>query len=378
MYCFKNDYSEGAHPFILNALFTRCTEVNMPYGTDVHSKAAADMIRSLCKDEKAEVAFLSGGTATNVLAINAFLRNSYEAVITPVSGHINIHETGAIEYSGHKVISVPTGLCGKIRPEHIEEVINYHNGEHMLQPKLVYISQASELGTLYSKKELTELSEYCHEHGLYLYMDGARLGSALMAKDNDLTLEDIAALTDAFYIGGTKNGLLFGEALVFTGSSGNATEHLRWLIKQHGFMLAKGYAVGIQFEEALRDGLFFRMAQHENECAEKIAEVIKKCGFDFYAEHQTNQIFVILPNRLADELAEKFGCIVESELSENRCAIRIVTSWATTDAGVEAICEWFYSQYCAGIIKDAMVKSGVKIENKKPKKEEPKKKRVYG
>ncbi len=377
MYCFKNDYSEGAHPFIINALFTRCTESNMPYGTDKHSAAAADMIRALCKDEKAEVAFVSGGTPTNVLAINAFLRNSYEAVIAPVTGHINVHETGAIEYTSHKVISVPTGLCGKLYPRHIEDAVNYHNGEHMLVPKMVYISQASELGTLYTKQELIDLSECCKKHGLYLYMDGARLGSALMADSNDVTLEDIAKYTDAFYIGGTKNGLLFGEALVFTGHCGNATEHLRWLIKQHGFMLAKGYAAGIQFEEAFRDGLFFKMAKHENECAKRIVETIKKCGYDFYAQFQTNQIFVILPNRLADELAEKFGCIVEAELTENRCAIRIVTSWATTDEAVDAICDWFLSQYCAGIIKDAMVKQGVKIENKKPKKEE-KKKRVYG
>ncbi len=377
MYCFKNDYSEGAHPFIINALFTRCNEVNAPYGTDVHSAAAADMIRELCKDEKAEVVFISGGTPTNVLAVNAFLRNSYEAVIAPVSGHINVHETGAIEYSGHKVISVPTGLCGKLYPRHVEDVINYHNGEHMLVPKMVYISQSSELGTIYSKAELTELSEYCHKNGLYLYMDGARLGSALMAEENDLTLADIASLVDAFYIGGTKNGLLFGEALVFTGKRLNAADHIRWLIKQHGFMLAKGYAAGIQFEEAFRDGLFFKMAKHENDCAKKIVEAIKECGFEFYAKHQTNQIFVILPNRLADELAEKFGCIIEAELTENRCAVRIVTSWATTDEAVDAICDWFYSQFYAGIIKDAIVKSGAKIEVKKAPKEE-KKKRVYG
>ncbi len=355
-YSFRNDYSEGAHPFIIQSLFTRCTEVNLPYGADKHSDTAADMIRDLCKDPKAEVAFIAGGTPTNVLAINAFLRNSYEAVITAVSGHVNVHETGAVEYTGHKVIDVPSGLTGKLTPELIASAVEYHNSEHMLIPKLVYVSQSTELGTIYSKAELTAISEYCRSHDLYLFLDGARLGSALMAKENDLTLPDIAALTDAFYIGGTKNGLLFGEALVFTGSGLNATDHLRWLIKQHGFMLAKGYVVGMQFEEAFRDGLFFKMAKHENECAEKIVETLRRCGFELYTKWQTNQIFVILPTKLAEEAAAKYGCFIESRLTKDRCAVRIVTSWATTDEAVDSICGWFLAQFCAGIIKDYIKK----------------------
>ena len=353
-YSFRNDYSEGAHPFIIQALFTRCAEVNLPYGVDKHSAAAADKIREICKAPEAEIAFFAGGTPTNVLAISAFLRNGYEAVIAPVSGHVNVHETGAIEYSGHKVIEVASGIDGKITPELIDSAVGFHGGEHMVVPKLVYISQSTELGTIYSKAELTAISEYCRSHGLYLFIDGARLGSALMAKENDLDLADIAKLCDAFCIGGTKNGLLFGEALVFTNTS--VTDHLRWLIKQHGFLLAKGFAVGIQFEEAFRDGLFFKMAKHENECAEKIVDAIKQCGFELYTKWQTNQIFVILPTKLAEELSDKFGCFIESRLTEDRCAVRIVTSWATTEDSVNEISEWFLTKFCAGIIKDYMNK----------------------
>ena len=353
-YSFRNDYSEGAHPFIIQSLFTRCTEVNLPYGADKHSENAAELIRGLCKAPEAEVAFIAGGTPTNVLAVSAFLRNGYEAVIAPVSGHVNVHETGAIEYSGHKVIDVPSGIDGKLTPELIDSAVSFHGGEHMVEPKLVYVSQSTELGTIYSKAELTAISEYCRAHGLYLFLDGARLGSALMAKENDLDLADIASLCDAFYIGGTKNGLLFGEALVFTDK--NATDHLRWLIKQHGFMLAKGYVVGMQFEEALRDGLFFKMAKHENECAEKIVSAIRQCGFELYTKWQTNQIFVILPTKYAEELSEKFGCFIESRLTDDRCAVRIVTSWATTDEGVDAISAWFLAKFCAGIIKDYIKK----------------------
>lgn len=353
-YSFRNDYSEGAHPFIIQSLFTRCSETNLPYGADKHSKAAADMIRSLCNAPEAEVAFLAGGTPTNVIAISAFLRNSYEAVIAAVSGHVNVHETGAIEYSGHKVIDVPSGIDGKLTPELIDSAVSFHGGEHMVVPKLVYLSQSTELGTIYSKAELAAISEYCKAHDLYLFMDGARLGSALMAKENDVDLADIAELCDAFYIGGTKNGLLFGEALVFTDTF--ATDHLRWLIKQHGFLLAKGFGVGIQFEEAFCDGLFFKMAKHENDCAEKIVGAIRQCGFDLYTKWQTNQIFVILPEKLGEELSNEFGCFIESHLSGDRCAVRIVTSWATTDEAVGAICEWFLEKFCAGIIRDYMEK----------------------
>ena len=213
MYSFKNDYSEGAHPDILKALCACSAEQNAAYGKDKHSAAAADMIRGLCQSPKSGVAFIGGGTPTNVLALSALLRNPYEAVVCADSGHINVHETGAIEYSGHKVIEVPVSPEGKLSPEDVAGVLRRHETEHMVVPKLVYISQTTETGTLYSKAELSALSAFCRENGLYLYVDGARLGSALMAEENDVTLADLAALTDAFCIGGTKNGLLMGEAL---------------------------------------------------------------------------------------------------------------------------------------------------------------------
>lgn len=349
MYSFKNDYSEGAHPDILKALCACGAEQNAAYGTDKHSAAAADMIRSFCQSPDSGVVFVGGGTPTNVLAVSALLRNSYEAVICADSGHINVHETGAIEYSGHKVIEVPAGPDGKLSAEGVADVLCRHASEHMVVPKLVYISQTTETGTLYSKAELSALSCFCRENGLYLYVDGARLGSALMAEENDVSLADLAALCDAFCIGGTKNGLLLGEALVMQNK--DMQEHLRWIIKQHGFMLAKGFVVGIQFEEALRDGLYFDMAKHANEAAAKIAEAVTQSGFEFYAKPQSNQLFVILPPELAAEAHEKYNCNIDRTLADGRAVIRIVTSWATTDEAVEDFSAWMIKQLCFGLVK---------------------------
>lgn len=349
-YSFRNDYSEAAHPQIIEALSKLSYETNTPYGMDKHSEAAANMIKDLCGRPDAEVVFIGGGTATNVLAISAFLRNSYEAVICADSGHINSHETGSIEYSGRKPVCVPVGTDGKLTPELIDPVFKSLDSEHMVVPKLVYISQSTELGTIYSKAELTALSEYCHANRLWLFVDGARIASALMAKTNDVTLKDIGALCDGFYLGGTKNGLLFGEALVFTDPS--VCDHIRWLIKQRGFMIAKGFVVGAMFEEALRDGLYFEMAKYENDAAERIAEAIKQAGFDFYSEFQTNQIFVVLPEELALELSNTYGCFIQATLPDGRMAVRIVTSYATTDDAIADISEWFIKKVCAGIVKN--------------------------
>ncbi len=351
-YSFRNDYSESAHPQIIEAVLKLAYETNTPYGMDRHSEAAANMIRELCGRPDAEVTFTGGGTATNVLAISAFLRNSYEAVICADTGHINSHETGSIEYAGRKPICIPVGVDGKLTPELIDPVFKSFESEHMVIPKLVYISQSTELGTIYSKAELTAISEYCHSNGLWLFMDGARLGSALMAKSNDVTLKDIGALCDGFYLGGTKNGLLYGEALVLTDPS--VTDHLRWLTKQRGFMIAKGFVIGAMFEEALRDGLYFEIAKYENEAAEKIAEAIKQAGFDFYSEFQTNQIFVLLPEELALELSNTYGCFIQAKLPDGRWAVRIVTSCGTTEAAIADISEWFIKKVCAGIVKNYM------------------------
>ncbi len=353
-YSFRNDYSESAHPKIIEKLLSLAYETNTPYGEDRHSKAAADIIRKLCDAPEAEVAFTAGGTATNVLAISAFLRNTYEAVICADTGHINVHETGSIEYAGRKTICVPVGVDGKLTPELIDPIYKGFESEHMVVPKLVYISQSTELGTLYSKAELTALSRYCRANGLNLFVDGARLASALMAKCNDVTLKDLAALTDGFYLGGTKNGLLFGEALVLTDKT--VSDHLRWLIKQRGFMLAKGFVVGAMFEEALSSGLYFEMGKYANECAEKVVEAIHQAGFDLYCEFQTNQIFVLVPEELGQELSDTYGCFIQARLPDGRWAVRIVTSCATTEDAIADLSAWFIKKVCAGIVKNYIEK----------------------
>ena len=349
-YSFRNDYSESAHPQIIKKLLDLAYETNTPYGMDRHSEAAANKIRELCGTPDAEVAFTSGGTATNVLAISAFLRNTYDAVICADTGHINVHETGSIEYMGRKAITIPVGVDGKLTPEIIDPVFKGFESEHMVIPKLVYISQSTELGTLYTKAELTALSEYCHANGMWLFVDGARLASALTAKCNDVTLKDLGALTDGFYLGGTKNGLLFGEALVLTDPV--VYDHLRWLIKQRGYMLAKGFVVGAMFEEALNSGLYFEMGKYANACAERIVEAIKQAGFDLYCEFQTNQIFVLLPEELGQELSDTYGCFIQARLPDGRWAVRIVTSCATTEDAIADISAWFIKKVAAGIVKN--------------------------
>lgn len=339
MYRFECDYSECAHPLILKYLAAHAGEQNCTYCTDIYAEKMTETLRELCKVPDLEIAFLNGGTATNVLAIDAFLRNPFEAAVCASTGHINVHETGAIEYSGHKVIAVPVDTNGKLTPDAILPVLKKHESEHMVIPKLVYVSQSTEMGTIYSKTELTALSEFCHEHGLYLYLDGARLGSALTAPENDLTLADIAALTDAFYIGGTKNGLLQGELLVMLNPA--IKDHIRWFIKQRGFMLAKGFVVSMQFDYAFSTGLFFDMAKHANAMAKKIKEAAEKAGYYFYAEPQTNQIFVILPDEYAADVCEKFAVRSETKLDGDKTAVRFVTSWATVEEGVDALCDWF-------------------------------------
>lgn len=341
MYSFKNDYGEGIHPELLDAIQTLSQETNEPYGTDKYCESVKKRVRELCDFPAAEVCFVSGGTTANVLVTAAFLRNSYEGIIATTLGHVNVHETGAIEYSGHKVCTVHCAPDGKMTPEMVNEVISSHESEHMVLPKLVYISNTTEMGGVYTKAELTALSEFCRANGLFLYMDGARLGSALTSEYGDLTFADIAHLVDAFYIGGTKNGLLMGEAVVFTNPKGS--DHIRWIIKNHGFMLAKGFAVGALFDAALKDDLYFRMAAHANEKAGRIAACIKDCGIPFYTEPVSNQLFILLPDDKAAAIEAEYGCNIDRmpSLSEKGLAMaRIVTSWATTDEGVESICAW--------------------------------------
>ena len=327
MYSFKNDYSEGAHPRILETLLRTNMEQEEGYGLDRYSKEAIELLKEKIMNKDVDIHLLQGGTQTNLIAISAFLK-SYEAAIAANTGHILVHETGAIEATGHKVISIPSN-DGKINSKDIEKVLNEHVNEHMVKPKLVYISNPTEIGTIYKKEELKELSDTCKKNNLILYVDGARLGSALMSPTNDLTLSDLSTLTDAFYIGATKNGALMGEALII--SNENLKDEFRFYIKQRGGLMAKGRILGIQFLELFKDNLYFELADHANKMAEIINTSIKECGLDVLISSNTNQIFPIVPNDLLTKLEEKYKFTLWEKIDEKKSVIRIVTSWATKE-----------------------------------------------
>lgn len=327
MYSFKCDYSEGAHPRILEALVQTNMEQEEGYGLDRYSKEAIELLKEKIMNKDVDIHLLQGGTQTNLIAISAFLK-SYEAAIAANTGHILVHETGAIEATGHKVISIPSN-DGKINSKDIEKVLNEHINEHMVKPKLVYISNPTEIGTIYKKEELKELSDTCKKNNLILYVDGARLGSALMSSTNDLSLSDLATLTDAFYIGATKNGALIGEALII--SNENLKDEFRFNIKQRGGLMAKGRVLGIQFLELFRDNLYFELADHANKMAEIINNSIEECGLDVLIPSKTNQIFPIIPNDVLTKLESKYKFTLWKKIDEKKSAIRIVTSWATKE-----------------------------------------------
>lgn len=327
MYSFKCDYSEGAHPRILEALVQTNMEQEEGYGLDRYSKEAIELLKEKIMNKDVDIHLLQGGTQTNLIAISAFLK-SYEAAIAANTGHILVHETGAIEATGHKVISIPSN-DGKINSKDIEKVLNEHINEHMVKPKLVYISNPTEIGTIYKKEELKELSDTCKKNNLILYVDGARLGSALMSSTNDLSLSDLATLTDAFYIGATKNGALIGEALII--SNENLKDEFRFNIKQRGGLMAKGRVLGIQFLELFRDNLYFELADHANKMAEIINNSIEECGLDVLIPSKTNQIFPIIPNNVLTKLEAKYKFTLWKKIDEKNSVIRIVTSWATKE-----------------------------------------------
>lgn len=337
MYSFVNDYSEGAHPRILEALMESNLEQKKGYGMDEHSNRAKGYIKNLIEKQEVDIHFIPGGTQTNLLVISSFLR-PHECVIAADTGHVNVHETGAIEATGHKVVALPS-VEGKLTPDTIRKTLEYHSDEHMVKPKMVYISDTTELGTIYTKEELTAIHKLCREKNLILFLDGARIGSAMTSKRNDLSLKEIAELVDVFYIGGTKNGALLGEALVIC--SDNLKEEFRYLIKQRGAMLAKGFVIGIQFEELFRDKLFFDLAHHANDMAERIEKVLRELGYSFLATPGTNQLFPILPDPVIEELAKGFEYMIQERVDEGHCAIRFVTSWATTEESVEKLVEFF-------------------------------------
>lgn len=331
MYSFKNDYSEGAHPNILNALINSNLEQKQGYGLDNYCNLAKEKIKFQIQNENADIHFVSGGTQANLIVISSILK-PYESVIAVKTGHINVHETGAIESTGHKVCTVE-GKFGKIYPEDIKLILNEHVDEHMVKPKLVYISNSTEIGSIYTKKDLTSLSEFCKNNNLYLFMDGARLGSAITSWKNDISLTDIANLVDIFYIGATKNAGLLGEAIVIIND--NLKENFRFNMKQKGAILAKGSLLGIQFNELFKDNLFFDCALHANKMAQLLSDGLKKLNIKFLEDPSSNQIFPILDKKLLNKFENKFEYTYWCEIDKNHTCIRLVTSWATPKEQIE-------------------------------------------
>lgn len=336
MYSFTNDYSEGAHPRILEAMMNTNLIQHTGYSLDEHTSHAVGLIKTEIGREDVDIHLITGGTQTNLITISTALR-PYQAVISAQTGHINVHETGAIEATGHKILSMPC-QDGKLSPADVRLALDMHTDEHMVQPKMVYISNSTELGTQYTKKELEALSHICRQKGLYLFLDGARLGAALTSPINDLTLEDIARLTDVFYIGGTKNGALFGEALIICHP--DLKPDFRFMIKQRGAMLAKGWLLGIQFEELFQNNLFYDMSSHANSMAAKLRQEITDLGYTFASNSMTNQMFPIFPDSVIEKLKEKFYFNYDSRVDECHSSIRLVTSWATTEQAVSAFIEF--------------------------------------
>jgi threonine aldolase len=327
---FRNDYSEGAHPFLLAALQQGALTQEAGYGEDSYSQRAAQVLLDACALSNGEVYFVAGGTLANLVVVAALLK-PYESVVAPETGHICVHEAGAIEATGHKVHSLPQ-QHGKITAAQVEEVIASHDDDHMVHPRLVFLSQPTEFGTLYSRAEIEAISEVCRAHGLWLYVDGARLAAALASRFNDLSLPELARLVDAFYLGGTKNGALLGEAVVFTRPSRDLK--FRRHLKQRGALLAKGRLIGAQFEALLRDDLYLTLARHADKAAQELVRGLTSAGCLFAAPPMTNQIFPVLPTALVERLEQRFEFYRWGQRPDYTTVIRLVTSWATTDEAV--------------------------------------------
>lgn len=336
MISFRNDYSEGAHPRVLEALARNNLTTTCGYGMDSFCDEARSVIRRRFACPDADVHFLVGGTIANTTVIAASLR-PWEAVIAAETGHINVHETGAIEASGHKVCAIDAP-DGKLTCALVREVLRRHcdgQDEHMVLPRMVYVSNATELGTIYTKAELTALHKLCREKGLYLFLDGARMAASLVAQGNDLAPEDYAQCCDVFYIGGTKNGLLFGEAVVITNDA--LKPYFRNMIKQRGSMFAKGFLFGTQFCAYFEDELWLDMARHAVQQAQRIAAAAVEKGYRLYADSPTNQIFVILSHEQIAALGQRFAFECNGRVDETHEAVRFVCSWATRSEDVDAL-----------------------------------------
>lgn len=335
MLAFENDYSEGAHPKVLERLIETNMEQASGYGADPYCASAIEKIRKACNCPQAQIRFLVGGTQTNQTVIDSMLQ-SYEGVIAAETGHVSLHEAGAIEFTGHKVIALP-GKDGKLAAKTVKEYLIKFYGDdskdHMVFPGMVYISHPTEYGTLYTKEELSALSTVCKEYEIPLYLDGARLGYGLVSPGTDVTLPDIAKLCDVFYIGGTKVGALCGEAVVFT--KGNMPRQFLTLVKQHGALLAKGRLLGVQFDALFTDELYYHISRQAIETAGLLRSILKEKGYRMYLETPTNQIFVVLENEKMRKLQEQVKISFWEALDATRSVVRFATSWATTKEMVE-------------------------------------------
>lgn len=336
---FESDYAEGAHPKILERLMATNDEQTPGYGEDAHSSQARQYIKKLCKNDSADVHFLVGGTQANLTVISTVLR-PHQCVVAARTGHINVHEAGAIEATGHKIIALASS-DGKVAAAQIKEVYDTHwsdaNREHTVQPGMVYISHPTENGTTYTLAELQKLSRVCRQCNLPLYLDGARLGYALVSEHNDLSIEDLARLCDVFYIGGTKVGALFGEAVVIMNSS--LKKDFRYHMKQRGGMLAKGRMLGLQFETLFEDGLYFEIAASAVKKAVMIKNAFAKQGYSFLYDSVTNQQFPVLPYAVIEKLRKKYAFYIWEKIDAENAAVRFCTGWATKDEHIRQLIE---------------------------------------
>ena len=334
---FESDYLEGCCPQILEALQATNLEQTLGYGEDAHCAKAADMIRYVFDCPDAEVHFLVGGTQANATVISSLLK-PYQGVVCAESGHIHVHETGAVEHTGHKVLALPA-RDGKITAEQILAFVQAHHSdfsrEHMVQPGMVYLSFPTELGTLYTKQELLAIRQVCHDWEMPLFIDGARLGYGLEASGCDLLPKDLPKIADVFYIGGTKQGALFGEAVVFSNTS--LAQDFRYNIKQNGGMLAKGRLLGIQYEVLMNEGLYFNLARRADRLADRVRAAFRAKGIPFLVENTTNQVFPILPKSAIERLSAEFGFERWQGVDEERDGVRFCTSWATTERAVATL-----------------------------------------
>ena len=324
-HCFFDDYSEGAHPRVLELLATGNLAQEPGYGHDSFSRRGVELLRAAVGNPDADIHFVSGGTQANLIALASMLR-PYESVIAASTAHIHVHETGAVEATGHK-IDLVAGHDGKLTPQQVRDLVAQHGDEHMVAPRVVFISQSTEAGTLYCKAELEALSLTCRELGLHLYLDGARLGCALASDASDLSLPELAGLVDMFYLGGTKNGALLGEAIVIVNPA--LRGKFRYHLKQRGALLAKGRVIGAQFVALFEDGLYYALARHANAMAARLAAGLRGLDVAFLSAPVTNQVFPILADAQVERLRQRYGCHVWSRVDPGHSAIRLVTSWAT-------------------------------------------------